>query len=270
VRFISQNYFRTMGIPLQRGRSISDNDRGKQVAVISARLGALLWPGLNPIGRKFNRFNQRWIEVIGVVGDVRTDPEKAPVPILYRPYWDWPQYSPTLLVRAKSAPQSIRDALYTAIRATDPEIPIPAMNTMKEILDERMITRKFEMLLAGIFSFTALAVAGIGIYAVVSYSVTRRTSEIGVRCALGAKLSHIYQLIFCQGLLPVAAGLLVGIVLSLSGGQQLKDMLYEVSPQDAWTIGGAICLLLAVSVIACWIPARRAAGLDPLTALKYE
>lgn len=270
IRFISADYFRTMGIPIRSGRTLSDNDRGRSVSIISARLGELLWPGLNPVGRKFSLGNHRWLTVIGVVGDVRADPDKSPAPIMYRPYWDWMPHSTVLVARAAGDPRSIRGALRAAIRESDPEIPIPEMRTMAEVLDERVVTRKFEMILAGAFALIALIVATLGIYAVVSYSVSRRTAEIGLRSALGAQARNTYRLILGQGLAPVAIGLLIGSVCALVGARELAGILYEVRPNDATTMIVAVLILLAVAAAACLVPARRAARIDPAISLKHE
>lgn len=270
LRFISPDYFRTMGIPLRAGRTFSDNDRDRHVAILSSRLCAVLWPGLNPMGRKFTRGGDHWFEVIGVASDVCAAPEK-PLPLMiYRPYWDETPYSTILVARADETPQSIQSALRSAIRRADPDVPIPRMRTMAEVLDERVVTRRFETTLAGAFALIALVVASLGIYAVVSYSVARRTSEIGVRTALGAKTGHIYRIVLVQGLAPVAIGLLVGIPCALAGARQLAGMLYGVRPNDSATISAAVLTLAMVAVAACLVPARRAARIDPVISLKYE
>jgi predicted permease len=269
-RFVSADYLRTMGIPLLSGRTFSEKDRGQKVSIISARLSALLWPALNPIGRRYTRGGNQWFEVIGVAGDVRANLDKPPAPVMYCPYWDSMPYDSILVARTNGDPRSICGAMRTAIRAADPDVPIPVMYTMSEVLDERVVTRKFEMLLAGAFAIIALIVASLGIYAVVSYSVNRRTSEIGLRNALGAQARDIYRLILCQGLAPVIVGLLLGIPCALAGGRQLSSLLYEVHANDAFTITASVILLIIVAVGACWIPARRAARVDPMISLKYE
>jgi putative ABC transport system permease protein len=270
VRYVSPDYFRTMGINLRSGRTFSETDHGRKAVIISARLGALLWPGLNPLGRTIVFGGDELYDVIGVAGDVRADPEKPPAPIMYHPYWDRMPYRTALVARANGDPQSIQGALRSAIRQADPDVPIPLMHTMSEVLDERVVMRKFEMLLAGAFALIALVAASLGIYAVISYSVARRTSEIGLRIAIGAQARDIYQLILRQGLAPVVIGLLLGIPCALAGGRQLSSLLYEVSANDAFTIAASVILLIVVAVAACWIPARRAARVDPMLSLKYE
>jgi putative ABC transport system permease protein len=230
VRFVSPDYFRAMGIPLRAGRPLSESDRGHQRVVISRRLAASLWPGQDPLGRRFTRGNNEWFEAIGVAGDVRAEADQAPVAMMYRGYWEWMPYRTVLVARAAGVPQSIAGAMRAAIHAADPDVPVPPMRTMAEVFDESVGTRRFQMLLAGGFALMALLVASFGIYAVVSYSVARRTSELGIRAALGAQAGDLYGLILWQGMTPVAVGLLA----------------------------------------ACLIPARRASSLDPLEALRYQ
>ena len=270
VRFVSSDYFRTLSIPLLAGRSFSENDRSRKVSVISARLAEFLWPGRDPIGRKFTRGNDQWFDVIGVAGDVRANADKPPVAMMYRPYWDWMPYRTVLVVRAAGSPRSLAGALRAAIRNADSDVPIPRMRTMSEVLDESVVTRRFQMLLAAGFAGIALVVASLGIYAVVSYSVARRTSEIGVRTALGARAVDVYKLILRQGLAPVAAGLAFALAGAAAFGRILEGLLYETGSRDPLTLAAATSVLAAVALVACLIPARRAAHVDPLTALRYE
>ena len=270
VRFVSPDFFRTMGIPLRAGRPLSESDRGHQRAVISSRLAASLWPGRDPVGRRFTRGNNEWFEVIGVAGDVRAEADQAPVAMMYRGYWDWMPYRTVLVARAAGAPQSIAGALRAAIHTADPDVPAPPMHTMSEVFDESVGTRRFQMLLAGGFALMALLVASFGIYAVVSYSVARRTSELGIRAALGARAGDLYALILRQGMAPVVVGLLAAAAAALVFGRVLSSLLYEVDGRDPLTIALVTALLGLVSLAACLIPARRAGSLDPLDALRYQ
>ena len=267
VRFVSPDFFRTMGIPLRAGRTLSESDRGSQRAVISSRLAASLWPGQDPVGRRFTRGNDQWFEVIGVAGDVRAQADQPPVAMMYRGYWDWMPFRTVLVARATGAPQSIGGALRAAIHQADPEVPAPTMRTMSEVLDVSIGTRRFQMMLAGGFALMALAVASFGIYAVVSYSVARRTSELGIRAALGAGAGDLYRLILRQGMAPVAAGLLAAAGAAAAFGRVLSSLLYEVDGRDPLTIFVVAALFGLVSLAACVVPARRASRLDPLAAL---
>ena len=158
--------------------------------MISSRLAASLWPGQDPIGRRFTRGNNEWFEVIGVAGDVRAEADQAPVAMMYRGYWDWMPYRTVLVARAAGAPRSIAGALRAAIRAADPDVPAPPCGPCRRCSTWSVGTRRFQMLLAGGFALMALLVASFGIYAVVSYSVARRTAELGIRAALGARAAR--------------------------------------------------------------------------------
>ncbi|HEY9142368.1 MAG TPA: ABC transporter permease [Bryobacteraceae bacterium] len=270
VRFVSPDYFRAMGIPLRAGRPLSESDRGHQRVVISRRLAASLWPGQDPLGRRFTRGNNEWFEAIGVAGDVRAEADQAPVAMMYRGYWEWMPYRTVLVARAAGVPQSIAGAMRAAIHAADPDVPVPPMRTMAEVFDESVGTRRFQMLLAGGFALMALLVASFGIYAVVSYSVARRTSELGIRAALGAQAGDLYGLILWQGMTPVAVGLLAAAAAAAAFGRVLSSLLYEVDGRDPLTIALVAAVLGLVSLAACLIPARRASSLDPLEALRYQ
>ena len=270
VRFVSPGYFRTMGIPVTGGHTFPGDTRRKRIAVISERLAQTLWPGQDPVGRKFERNPKDEYEVIGVVGDVRADVDRPPVAMVYRPYWDWAPRGVKLVVRAAGDPRSVAGLVRSAIWGVDRDVPVPKMRTMQEVLQESVATRRFQMLLASLFAGSALLVAALGVYGVVSYSVARRTKEIGIRMACGAQASRIAGMVTRQGMLPVAAGLAAGVAASLTAGRLLESLLYEVSPSDPLIISGAALALALVGLAACLAPASRATRVDPLRALRYE
>ncbi len=272
VRFASADYFRTMGIPLRAGRTFSDNDRNRRVAVISELLAGQLWPGRDAVGRTFSRGNDMNYEVIGVAGDVRAEAHKAPVSMVYRPYWDknWVPSRSILVARATGDPRSVAGAMRAAVHATDPAVPVPQMRTIAEVLDQSVAQRRFQMTLAGSFAATALLLACLGIYGVISYSVARRTGEMGIRAALGARPGDLYGLILRQGMAPVVAGLVLGVAAALAVGRMLGSFLFEVRARDPLTIAAVSALLVAVAIAACFLPARRAARVEPTAALRYE
>jgi macrolide transport system ATP-binding/permease protein len=270
VRFISADYFRAMGIPLLAGRTLTDADRAYERTIISRGLAAALWPGQDPIGRRFTRGNDQWFEVIGVAGDVRADAAHPPVAMMYRGYWGFMPYRTILVARAAGGPESIAGSLRAALHEADPDVPAANIRTMSEILDSSTGMRRFQMLLAGGFAFIALIVAGFGIYAVVSYTVARRTSELGIRAALGAQSGQLYGLIVRQGMAPVGAGLLAAAGATLVFGRLLGSLLYEVDGRDPLTIGAVAVLLALISLGPCLAPARRASHLNPLDALRDQ
>jgi putative ABC transport system permease protein len=270
VRFVSADYLGTMGIPLLSGRTFTDADRKRKVAILSERMARQIWPGLDAVGRQFTRGDNSLYEVIGVAGDVRADPHKAPVAMIYRPYWDWAPRQVTLAVRAAGDPRSAAGTVRAAIRSVDPDLPVPQMRTMQEILEQSVEVRRFQMLLAAAFGGTALLLAALGIYGVVSCSVAHRTNEMGVRLALGARPWDLHRMVVIQAMLPVGLGLVIGIAVALAGGKLISTMLYEVRAGEPWVLASVAALLLFVSLAACWAPARRAATQDPLEALRYE
>jgi putative ABC transport system permease protein len=268
VRFISPDYFRAMGIPLRSGRPFNDGDK-RDVAIISEGLAHLLWPGKDAVGRQvMDQDTPR--EVIGVAGDVRADADKPPVAMVYRPYWDYSPRRVTLVARAAGDPHSIAGAMRAAVRSVDPDVPLADIRTMQEVLEQSVAQRRFQMRLAAAFAATALLLAALGIYGVVSYSVARRTNELGIRMALGAQAPQLYRMVLLQAMAPVALGLLAGLAGAFAAGRVLASLLYQVSPRDPALLASAAALLGAVALAASFLPARRAAGMNPLDALRDE
>ena len=270
MRFVSQDYLKTMGIPLLGGRTFSEHDHDRKVAILSERFAAALWPDRDPVGRRFTRGDDQLYEVIGISGDVRADPDKPPVAMIYRPYWDWGPRRVTLIARAQGDPRSIASTLREAIRSVDRDVPVPTMRTMQEILAESVAQRRFQMLLSMSFAATALLLAALGIYGVVSCAVARRTVEMGIRAALGAQPGHLCFMVLCQAMTPVLTGLFLGAVSALALSRFLESMLYGVKPNDPLIIAAVIALLAAVALAASWAPIRRATRADPIQVLRYE
>jgi putative ABC transport system permease protein len=258
---------------LRAGRFFTDADRGRNVALVSPLTAERLWPGQNPLGKRFHVGGDQspLNEVVGVAGDVRgVSLNKSPSPTVYLPYWQRNFNQVSLAVRTEMPPLAASSAIRAAIRAVDPEMPVPAFRTMDEIVAESVAQRRFQMTLVLLFGLTALLLASLGIYGVVSYSVAQRTNEMGIRLALGASSSGIRTLVLRQSLPPVVLGLGAGVVASLALSRVLSSLLFGIGLSDPATIVGAIALLSAVSIIAAYIPARRATRVDPITALRYE
>jgi predicted permease len=275
VRFVSANYFETMGIPLLAGRTFAEADRSRKVraVLISRRLSDKLWPDQEEvIGRRLVWGDgDRDCEVVGVTHDVRANADQVAVAMLYLPYWDNMGPLPMVIAaRAEGDPFSIAGSLRAAVRRLDPDLPLSQMRTMHEVLDKSVSQRRFQMLLASAFAVCALILSGFGIYGVVSYSVVRRTREIGIRTAFGALPLHLYRLVLRQGMGPVALGLILGVAGAVALGRLLRSLLYEISPYDPGIIAAAVGITFAVALAACWLPARRAARIDPMTALRCE
>ncbi|MCU0913825.1 MAG: ABC transporter permease [Planctomycetes bacterium] len=270
IRFASSGYFRTMGIPLLAGRTFEHTDRARRVAVISQRLARSLWPGQETVtGHKVLVNGQEW-EVVGVVSDVRARADRGAVAMLYRPYWALETESTTLVVHARSDPLSIAGAIRTAVRKTDAAALVTAVRTMREVLEVSVSQRRFQMLLTSVFASCALLLAGFGIYGVVSHAVTQRTREMGIRVAFGARAPDLCFLVLRQGMTPVVLGVVCGVAGALVGGRFLRSLLYEVKPHDPGIIAAVVGTVLLLATLACYLPARRAARIDPMVALRYE
>lgn len=274
IRQVNPDYFRTMGIPLRSGRIFDEADRSRHVALISALTAEQVWPGQNAIGKRFRIGGDErpLVEVAGIVGDVRSvSLNKNPSLTVYAPYWEKFMISgPSLAVRTAMDPMSIASGIRAAIHQIDPELPVPAFRTMEDIVAESVAPRRFQMSLVLLFAVAATLLASLGIYGVVSYSVAQRTNEMGIRIALGAQPGNIAWMVLGQGLLPVATGLVGGVMASVALGRVLGSLLFGVSAADPFTIGGVVALVGAVAVAAICIPAHRATHVDPVTALRYE
>jgi len=273
IRYVNPEYFRAMGIPLRAGRIFSEADRERKLALVSALTAARLWPGEDPIGKRFRQGGDEspLLEVVGVVGDVRgVSLNKAPSLTVYMPYWQTFFGGASLAVRTAMDPRAASSAIRTAIRQIDPELPIPAFRTMEDIVAESVAQRRFQMNLVLLFAAAAMLLASLGIYGVVSHSVAQRTNEMGVRMALGARPAAIRRMVLRQSLLPVAFGLAAGVSASMALGRLLGSLLFGVSARDPITVLGVVALLSAVAAAATLIPAHRATHVDPVTALRWE
>jgi len=270
VRFISPEYFRTLHVTMRDGRAFEERDRQVKVAIISASLAKRLWGDENPLGRRLQD-NGSTMEVVGITPDFRsTSLDHEPVNMLYMPYWQRPRSNASLLLRTAMDPKQIVNAARTAIWELDGEVTIPEVRTLQEVMSKSVGERRFQMLLVLLFAGAALALAAIGAYGVLSYAVTRRTNEMGIRMALGAAQGEVLGMVLRQGMMPVLVGLIGGATVALGVGRYLESLLYQVSPRDPWAFGVSAAVLLAVSVAACLIPARRATRVNPVDALRFE
>jgi predicted permease len=277
LRIVSPGYFQMMGIPLREGRTFDladrsggENGHARRVAVVSERLARALWPQQDTaVGRKVLVADQEW-EVIGVVSDIRAHADRAAVPMLYRVYWNLDQLSMTIVACTRGDPLSLAGAVRAAVHAADADVAIAKLRTMREVLEESVSQRRFQMLLTSTFAWCALLLAGLGIYGVVSCSVTRRTREMGIRAAFGARAPELCIMVLRQGMTPVVLGLILGVGGALACGRLLQSLLYEVKPHDPWIIAAVVGAVLLTAALACYVPARRAARIDPMAALRCE
>jgi putative ABC transport system permease protein len=275
---ISPNYFRVMGIRLLRGREFTDDDKAGAagVVIINQTFARRFFPNEDPIGRRFvygvpDGPNPRWLTIVGVVADTRRTGFDAEVrPETYLPYSQTPDRSMYLIVRAASSPVSLIGAVRDAVWAIDKDQAVFSVETMDQLLSEMMAQRRFNMLLLAIFAAAALILAAVGIYGVMSYSVTQRTHEIGVRIALGASRARVLWKVAGQGMVLAAAGIALGLAGSLALTRLMAGLLFEVGATDPVTFVLIPLLLGGAALAASVIPASRAMKVDPILALRYE
>ncbi len=270
VRFVSPGYFQTLRVNMRGGRDFEEQDRNRKVAIISSSLARRLWGQENPVGRKMTS-NDTLVEVVGVTPDFRsTSLDRDPVNMLYIPYWQRPRLSASLLVRTAMDPRGIASTLRSGVWEIDSEVTVPEVRTLAEVLSRSVAQRRFQMLLVVLFALAALALAAFGTYGVLSYAVTRRTGEMGIRMALGAQRSDVLGMVLRQGMTPVLAGLAAGALSAVALGRYLESLLFQVSPRDPLAFGVSGAVLLVVSVAACLIPARRATHVSPIEGVGFE
>jgi predicted permease len=271
------NYFRTMNIPIIAGRDFDDRDSASAplVAIINETAARRYWPNESPIGAhiKIGGFQSDgpWITVVGVVGDTKHWGLGNKVrPEIIRPYGQrvWPGMS--IAVRTSSDPGIFAASLKNAVAAVEPDQAVSDIEKMETIVSDSEGYRRLPMILLATFAALSLVLAAVGIYGVVSYSVTQRTHEIGIRVALGAGRGDVLKIVFAQCLPWVLAGVVVGVGASLGVTRLLAILLYKISPTDPRVLAAAALLLVAVAVLATYVPARRAMRVDPVIALRNE
>ena len=269
-------YFRVMGIPIVTGRDFNewDSKDAEKVTIIDERLAREYWPNESPIGKRI-RFgppedNEPWHKVIGVVGAVRHQQLDAETrKSVYLPHLQVAANGLSLVVRAKN-PSSLAGVMRSQVREMDPDLPVNELMLMEEVVSQSIWQSRLYAILFSVFAAVAVLLAAIGIYGVMSYSVTQRTQEIGIRMALGAQVKDVLQLIVRGGLVLSLIGVAIGIAGAFALSRLLRTLLFGVTPTDAVTFIAVPLLLLFVALVACYIPARRATRVDPLVALRYE
>jgi predicted permease len=277
IRVASANYFQALGIPLAQGRNFAESDRADatRVAIINQSLAEKLFGGRSAVGRRllFPSFPNQSVEIVGVVGDVKTTGlDQAVRPVLYYPFTQNASIATNLVLRAKADAAAVANAARNECRALEPDVAIFNVQTMETLIAQTpaAFMRRAPAWLTGIFAGVALLLAALGVYGVVSYSVSQRTREIGVRMALGARGADILKLVLRQGLSLTLIGVASGTVAALALTRWLDSLLYEVSARDPLTFALVIGALTLVSLLACYIPARRAMKVEPVVSLRHE
>ncbi|MEW6206881.1 MAG: ABC transporter permease [Acidobacteriota bacterium] len=279
-RSATPEYFQAMRIPLLKGRYFTEQDKrtGVGVAIINAALEASYFSGEDPIGKRITNIGanqndgdpEQW-EIVGVVGDVHhSSLIKGAQPEIYLPYqqnsWTWGSF----FVRVKNDPSSMIGAFTEEIRSSDRAVPVTGVQLLTEAISGTVSETRFYAFLFALFGATGLILTLIGIYGVISYTVSQHTQEIGIRVALGAQSSDVMKMIVGQGMALAAAGIVIGAVAALALTRLMESLLFGVGATDPMTFAAIAMLLGLMALLACWIPARRAAGVDPLVALRYE
>jgi putative ABC transport system permease protein len=275
IHNISPEYLPTFRIPLSRGRNFTSDDRagGKRVAIVSETAARRFWPGADPLGALISvDENEQWVEVVGVVADVKYwQLEAAPSADVYIPHTQHTARPPnTLSVRGTTAKAALASAVRREVAALDRNIPLTTIRTIDERFTEATAQMRYGALLLVLFAGLALIISQMGVYGVITYAVSSRTQEIGIRMALGAQRRDVFKLVVGQGMMLAMSGLAIGLAASFGLTRLIKSMLYGISTTDAVTFMATALLLTAVAILACYIPARRATKVDPIVALRYE
>ena len=271
---VTPGYLETMGIPLLAGRGLAQSDRehAPAVAVVNETMAREHWPGEDPIGKRLKRVWQKdWITVVGVAGDVKYDGLASPIePEIYRPFLQAPAGNMSIVVRAAHDPTAAAASLREAVASVDATVPVSEIRTVDQLLSNSVAASRFTTLLLATFAAVALALAAIGIYGVLSYAVSRRAREIGVRLALGARRGDVLRMVLGHAVLLAGLGALGGVGAALATTRVLETLLFGTSPTDIATFTLVPMMLVAVAVVAAYLPARRATLVDPMIALRLE
>jgi putative ABC transport system permease protein len=277
---VTPDYFKAMGVRVQEGRVFTDRDTAEAppVAMVDETFVRAHFPGESPLGKRF-RFGRsgpedkdvKWMEIVGVVSHVKNYGVDQDSRVeIYLPYYQSPVGNITLLVRGQTDPAALSASVRQAVKAVDPEVPLFAVRTLTEIVSDRTAQRRLAVMLITVFAAVALLLAAVGIYGVMSYAVAQRTQEIGIRMALGAERRDILRMVLRHGSLMAAAGVGLGLTVALGLARLITSLLFLVSATAPATFSVVPVVLIAVALLACYIPARRATRVDPLVALRYQ
>jgi predicted permease len=271
---VAPKFFDTQQIPIVIGRDFDERDVGnpEASAIINETAARKYWPNENPIGQRLgqNLEESGKTEIIGIIRDTKYDSVRDAAPAtMYTPIRPGTR-SLTVMVRTASEPAGLTETVRTAMRQVDPDVPMTAVTTQSDQVEARFAQERLFALAYSLFGALALLLACIGLFGLMSYSVSRRTNEIGIRMALGAQRSGVVGMVLRESMLMVAIGVIVGLAGAIGGGRFVESVLYGLTSTDVWTISGAIVVTALVSLAAGYLPARRAARVDPMVALRYE
>jgi predicted permease len=275
-RVVRTGYFETMQLPLDRGRDFTeqDNEKSPAVIIVNEALARKHWPDTDPVGKRIVFENQK-MSIVGVVKNARqSDWTSEPGEEMYLPYLQRPNSMGlkqlTFVVRTRTSPESLAGAVQRQVWSVDKSLPVSHLMTMDQVIADKLWRSRLSTLLMGIFAAIALLLAAVGIYGVISYSVRQRTQEIGIRMALGAVSADVLKLTLIASMKPVLAGIGAGLALAVAASRLMATLLYRVPAADPYTFGAVTLVLLFSALLAAYLPARRAAKVDPLIALRHE
>jgi predicted permease len=275
-RVVTPGYFRHLSIPMLRGRDFTEQDdsAGDRVALVSSTVATKYWPGEDPVGKRIrigDVLSGPLVQVIGVVGDVRhLGPESEQRPMMYFPERRAGSGNMSLVVTTAGDPTALTPLIRREVHAMDPGLPLGAVRSFDDIVDAAFAQRRFNVVVLGAFALAALVLAGIGLYGVMAYSVAQRTHELGVRLALGAQRKAVVAMVLGESCRLAVGGVLLGVTGALLLNRLLSTLLFEIKPNDPTALTGASVVLLGIALLGSFVPARRAARVDPMTTLRQE
>jgi len=269
---VTEDYFATLGIPIVSGREFmrTDDENVPPLAIINETMAAKYWPGKDPVGKRL-KAKDRWLQIVGIAknSNYRTKTE-TPVPFFYVPLRQNFRVQNTLLIRTPEAPGAMMRALAREVHALDPNLAPLITGRLQNQIDEISYSQRLAVTLVALFGGMALFLAAIGLYAVVSYTVSQGTRELGLRMALGAGTKDLIRLVMSRGLVLTATGVAIGVLAAIMLTRLMSNMLYKVSPRDPIAFGLALAVITIASLAACFLPAWRATRIDPVQALREQ
>jgi predicted permease len=271
MRWISPGYLDVLRIPLLEGRNLQASEKDHPTnALISQQTARTIWPGEDPVGKTFTTGDKTVYTVVGVVADARINDLKKTASMIYLPYWENPLWREHFLIRSNQPTSSLSDSIRSAVWKIDPQVAIPVLKPLSDQVTDSVATERFQTMLLSSFGLAALFLALLGVYGVLAYSVSLRQQEFGVRLALGSGKAALMRLVLRQAVVPVLSGIIAGLLLATVATRWLQSLLYETRPVDPAAITASVAALLVATLLAALLPARRAASVDPIQALRME